>query len=79
MEKNRAAADEKSVILPEVLKTREQMAIRQESLMEAEPEEGGHVEYTELALDCLDLKAQEELLSPPVSGNYSMLVSYLAS
>uniref|UniRef100_A0A4W6G3Y0 Euchromatic histone-lysine N-methyltransferase 1a n=1 Tax=Lates calcarifer TaxID=8187 RepID=A0A4W6G3Y0_LATCA len=53
------------------------MAIRQESLMEAEPEEGGHVEYTELALDCLDLKAQEELLSPPVSGNYSMLVSYL--
>uniref|UniRef100_A0A4W6G587 Euchromatic histone-lysine N-methyltransferase 1a n=1 Tax=Lates calcarifer TaxID=8187 RepID=A0A4W6G587_LATCA len=38
------------------------MAIRQESLMEAEPEEGGHVEYTELALDCLDLKAQEDFL-----------------
>uniref|UniRef100_A0A4W6G411 Euchromatic histone-lysine N-methyltransferase 1a n=1 Tax=Lates calcarifer TaxID=8187 RepID=A0A4W6G411_LATCA len=74
VEKNRAAADEKSVILPEVLKTREQMAIRQESLMEAEPEEGGHVEYTELALDCLDLKAQEELLSPPVSGNYSIFL-----
>ncbi|XP_013879446.1 histone-lysine N-methyltransferase EHMT1 [Austrofundulus limnaeus] len=27
------------------------------------------VEYTELALDCLDLRAQEELLSPPLSGD----------
>uniref|UniRef100_UPI0037E75848 histone-lysine N-methyltransferase EHMT1a isoform X1 n=1 Tax=Semicossyphus pulcher TaxID=241346 RepID=UPI0037E75848 len=36
--------------------------------MEVEPADGSHVEYTELALDCLDLKAQEELLSPPLSG-----------
>ncbi|XP_047236373.1 histone-lysine N-methyltransferase EHMT1a isoform X2 [Girardinichthys multiradiatus] len=30
--------------------------------------EDRHVEYTEVALDCLDLKAQEELLSPSLSG-----------
>uniref|UniRef100_A0A8C7XQS3 Euchromatic histone-lysine N-methyltransferase 1a n=1 Tax=Oryzias sinensis TaxID=183150 RepID=A0A8C7XQS3_9TELE len=30
--------------------------------------EASLAEYTELALDCLDLKAQEELLSPPPSG-----------
>ncbi|XP_070689889.1 histone-lysine N-methyltransferase EHMT1a isoform X2 [Pempheris klunzingeri] len=63
VEKNRAGADEKPVILPETLR-----AVRNESLMQVEPGEGGHVEYTELALDCLDLKAQEELLSPPLSG-----------
>lgn len=76
-EKNRAAADEKAVILPEALKVREQTAIRNESLMEAESGEGSHVEYTELALDCLDLKAQEELFSPPLSGDYSISVSDL--
>ncbi|KAF1388915.1 hypothetical protein PFLUV_G00067880 [Perca fluviatilis] len=68
VEKNRVATDEKPVILPETLKARELTAARNESLMEAPPGEGCHVEYTELALDCLDLKAQEELLSPPLSG-----------
>ncbi|XP_022609211.1 histone-lysine N-methyltransferase EHMT1-like isoform X2 [Seriola dumerili] len=68
VEKSRAAADEKAVIPPEALKVAEQTAVRNESLKEAEAGEGSHVEYTELALDCLDLKAQEELLSPPTSG-----------
>lgn len=30
--------------------------------------EDTHVDYTELALDCLDLKAQEELFSVSLSG-----------
>ncbi|XP_075934234.1 histone-lysine N-methyltransferase EHMT1a isoform X1 [Anarhichas minor] len=68
VEKNRAAAHETAGILPETVKSREPTAIKSESLMEAEPGEGCHAEYTELALDCLDLKAQEELLSPPSSG-----------
>ncbi|XP_034397619.1 histone-lysine N-methyltransferase EHMT1a [Cyclopterus lumpus] len=67
VEKNRAAADEEPRILPETRKASEPTATRNESL-ELEPGEGCHVEYTELALDCLDLKAQEELLSPPLSG-----------
>uniref|UniRef100_A0A8C9YCS5 Euchromatic histone-lysine N-methyltransferase 1a n=1 Tax=Sander lucioperca TaxID=283035 RepID=A0A8C9YCS5_SANLU len=74
VEKNRAATDEKPVILPETLKARELTAARNESLMEVQPGEGCHVEYTELALDCLDLKAQEELLSPPLSGDNSVAV-----
>uniref|UniRef100_A0A667XGT3 Euchromatic histone-lysine N-methyltransferase 1a n=1 Tax=Myripristis murdjan TaxID=586833 RepID=A0A667XGT3_9TELE len=37
-------------------------------VLPAQLDEGSHVEYTELALDCLDLKAQEELLSPALSG-----------
>ncbi|XP_070759756.1 histone-lysine N-methyltransferase EHMT1a [Enoplosus armatus] len=63
VEKNQAAADEGTMVLPETLK-----AVTHESLMEVDPGEGSRVEYTELALDCLDLKAQEELLSPPLSG-----------
>lgn len=74
MEKDQAAADEKSVILPEALKD-----VRNELLMEVEPGEGSHVEYTELALDCLDLKAQEELFSPPLSGDNSISLTDLAS
>ncbi|XP_060893414.1 histone-lysine N-methyltransferase EHMT1a [Labrus mixtus] len=58
-----AAAEEKPVIEAETLNV-----VRSESLMEEEPADGSHVEYTELALDCLDLKAQEELLSPPLTG-----------
>ncbi|XP_073322968.1 histone-lysine N-methyltransferase EHMT1a [Pagrus major] len=68
VEKNQAAADEKSLILPETVKAAEPPVARNDSLMEGEPGEGSHVEYTELTLDCLDLKAQEELLSPPLSG-----------
>uniref|UniRef100_A0A8C3A5K4 Euchromatic histone-lysine N-methyltransferase 1a n=1 Tax=Cyclopterus lumpus TaxID=8103 RepID=A0A8C3A5K4_CYCLU len=71
VEKNRAAADEEPRILPETRKASEPTATRNESL-ELEPGEGCHVEYTELALDCLDLKAQEELLSPPLSGDISL-------
>lgn len=74
MEKNRAAAEEKSAILPEALK-----AVRNELPMEVEPGDGSHVEYTELALDCLDLKAQEELLLPPLSGDNSISLTDLAS
>lgn len=36
-------------------------------------------EYTEVALDCLDLKAQEELLSPSLSGHNNILQEYEAS
>lgn len=56
----------------ETLKTGEDMVVRNEFLMETAPGDGGHVEYTELALECLDLKAQQELLSPPVSGEYNI-------
>uniref|UniRef100_A0A8C3A6V7 Euchromatic histone-lysine N-methyltransferase 1a n=1 Tax=Cyclopterus lumpus TaxID=8103 RepID=A0A8C3A6V7_CYCLU len=77
VEKNRAAADEEPRILPETRKASEPTATRNESL-ELEPGEGCHVEYTELALDCLDLKAQEELLSPPLSGDISLTETDLA-
>ncbi|KAM4608028.1 histone-lysine N-methyltransferase EHMT1-like isoform 1-T1 [Polymixia lowei] len=43
--------------------------IRKECKTEKDLEEGSPLEYTELALDSLDLKAQEELLSPPLSGS----------
>lgn len=69
MEKDGAAADGVKPVSPlETLKPAAMTVIRNESLMEAKLEEGSYVEYTELALDCLDLKAQEELLSPPLSG-----------
>ncbi|XP_041644377.1 histone-lysine N-methyltransferase EHMT1a [Cheilinus undulatus] len=60
---NGAAAEEKIVKSPETSNV-----IRTDSLVEEELGAGSHVEYTELALDCLDLKAQEELLSPSLSG-----------
>lgn len=41
---------------------------RAERVERSERAEASLAEYTELALDCLDLKAQEELLSPPLSG-----------
>ncbi|XP_047448804.1 histone-lysine N-methyltransferase EHMT1a [Mugil cephalus] len=68
VEKNLATADEEPVIPPpETVKAGEQT--RNESLgEEVGSGEGGPIEYTELALDCLDLKAQEDLLSPPLSG-----------
>lgn len=69
VEKNRTAADEKPVNLPESLKAREPPAARNDPQVEVEPGESSHIEYTELTLDCLDLKAQEELLSPPLSGD----------
>lgn len=61
--KDGAAAEETPVKLPETLKV-----VRSEALKGEEPENSSHIEYTELALECLDLKAQEELLSPPLSG-----------
>ncbi|XP_076587571.1 histone-lysine N-methyltransferase EHMT1a isoform X2 [Chaetodon auriga] len=67
-DKNRAAADEKPAISAETLKDGEPPATRNEVQVEVEASTGSHVEYTELTLDCLDLKAQEELLSPPPSG-----------
>lgn len=57
------------------LKPGEETVVGNESLVETAPGEGGHVEYTELALECLDLKAQQELLSPPVSGDYNIQLS----
>ncbi|KAM8886141.1 histone-lysine N-methyltransferase EHMT1a isoform 2-T3 [Spinachia spinachia] len=44
-----------------------QTAVKNPSLLEVEPGVDSHVEYTELALDCLDLEAQEKLLSPPLT------------
>ncbi|XP_034547913.1 histone-lysine N-methyltransferase EHMT1a isoform X2 [Notolabrus celidotus] len=63
VKKDGAAADENPATSPEAVKV-----VRNEAVMGEEPENNSHVEYTELALDCLDLKAQEELLSPPLSG-----------
>ncbi|KAM6964781.1 histone-lysine N-methyltransferase EHMT1a [Aplochiton taeniatus] len=40
--------------------------------------EGNLVEYTELALDCLDLKAQEQLLSPSISADTEVTDTDLA-
>lgn len=76
VQKKQVAADEKPEILPETLEAGQASAVRNESQMEGE---GSHVEYTELALDCLDLKAQEELLSPPLSGDHSISPTDLAS
>lgn len=53
----------------------EEASEQTECRMEVALVEGaGSVEYTELALDCLDLKAQEELLSPLLSGDENSLV-----
>lgn len=68
-EKNHTAAYEKPVTVPESLKAREPPAARNDPQVEVQPGESGHIEYTELTLDCLDLKAQEELLSTPLSGD----------
>ncbi|XP_035496294.2 histone-lysine N-methyltransferase EHMT1a isoform X4 [Scophthalmus maximus] len=75
LEKSRAAADDKA---PETPAVGEQAAVRNESLLGTEPGEGTHVEYTELALDCLDLKAQEELLSPPLTADSEVTETDLA-
>lgn len=73
LEKNRA--DGKTGILPETAKAVEPTAVRNESLVEqVEFGEGSRVEYTELALECLDLKAQQELFSPPLSGRKKITV-----
>uniref|UniRef100_A0A665WGF7 Euchromatic histone-lysine N-methyltransferase 1a n=1 Tax=Echeneis naucrates TaxID=173247 RepID=A0A665WGF7_ECHNA len=68
VERNQAVVDEKALILPDTMKT----PVRNEILREKATGEDSHVEYTELALDCLDLEAQEELLSPSTSSNYSV-------
>ncbi|XP_042343678.1 histone-lysine N-methyltransferase EHMT1a [Plectropomus leopardus] len=68
MESNSTAADKKPVILPETVKAEDSLAVRNDSQVKVNPGESCPVEYTELALDCLDLKVQEELLSPPLSG-----------
>ncbi|XP_039875157.1 histone-lysine N-methyltransferase EHMT1a [Simochromis diagramma] len=66
MEKNQTAVVEKPVRFVQAGAT---TAVRREShVEEMESGQGSHVEYTELALDCLDLKAQQELLSPSVSA-----------
>lgn len=68
MKKNQTAAVEKPVIPPVTVQAGATTAVRGEShVEEMESGQGSHVEYTELALDCLDLKAQQELLSPSIS------------
>ncbi|XP_058492535.1 histone-lysine N-methyltransferase EHMT1a isoform X2 [Solea solea] len=68
VEKNRATPDEKAAVAPEAATVSEPVAVAKESVVAAEVKaEGSHIEYTELALDCLDLKAQEKLLLPPPS------------
>uniref|UniRef100_I3JNL0 Euchromatic histone-lysine N-methyltransferase 1a n=1 Tax=Oreochromis niloticus TaxID=8128 RepID=I3JNL0_ORENI len=59
MKKNQTAAVEKPVIPPVTVQAGATTAVRGEShVEEMESGQGSHVEYTELALDCLDLKAQ---------------------
>lgn len=72
VEKNQTVVDEKLMTFQESLKASEPSDARNKLQMEMEPGDGSHVEYTELTLDCLDLKAQEALLSPPHSGNKSI-------
>ncbi|KAM4745583.1 histone-lysine N-methyltransferase EHMT1a isoform 2-T2 [Anableps anableps] len=64
MKKNPTAPADMSVTEPETANAGEQTATVKRKISS----EDSHVEYTELALDCLDLKAQEELLSPFLSG-----------
>uniref|UniRef100_A0A667X4Z6 Euchromatic histone-lysine N-methyltransferase 1a n=1 Tax=Myripristis murdjan TaxID=586833 RepID=A0A667X4Z6_9TELE len=69
VETDRGVADGGKPAIPvETLRAGEAVAVRNEPVLPAQLDEGSHVEYTELALDCLDLKAQEELLSPALSG-----------
>ncbi|XP_068167208.1 histone-lysine N-methyltransferase EHMT1a isoform X2 [Antennarius striatus] len=80
-EMNHTTADEKPGTPSETLMTGEPPADNDRALMEVEEGDGRHVEYTELTLDCLDLKAQEQLLPPPLSGLASdadMTETYLA-
>ncbi|KAK2837107.1 hypothetical protein Q5P01_014319 [Channa striata] len=67
LENSYTAAGETAVVVPEIAKVKDQ-TVRSVTKLEAAPGEGFHVEYTELALDCLDLKAQQELLPPSKSG-----------
>ncbi|CAN9512740.1 unnamed protein product [Ophioblennius macclurei] len=53
---------------PKVEEEKEKAAVAAAARDQEEVGPGGPVEYTELALDCLDLKAQVELLSPSLSG-----------
>ncbi|XP_034027155.1 histone-lysine N-methyltransferase EHMT1-like [Thalassophryne amazonica] len=67
MKQSRLAAD---AVIPESLhemKSGDGMVEKNDLLMEVKLGEGCCIEYTELALDCLDLKAQEELLLPRLS------------
>uniref|UniRef100_A0A3P8Q8S6 Euchromatic histone-lysine N-methyltransferase 1a n=1 Tax=Astatotilapia calliptera TaxID=8154 RepID=A0A3P8Q8S6_ASTCA len=57
MEKNQTAVVEKPVSPPVTVQAGATTAVRREShVEEMESGQGSHVEYTELALDCLDLK-----------------------
>lgn len=67
MKKNPTAAAKTSIPEPETLNAGAQTATAK-----SKPLEDSRVEYTELALDCLDLKAQEELLCPSFSGRKRM-------
>lgn len=69
MEKTEAAAELKTATAPDTPVVSEQKLLKSDSQVEAQPGDCSHVEYTELALECLDLKAQEKLLLPPLSGN----------
>ncbi|PWA18366.1 hypothetical protein CCH79_00009981 [Gambusia affinis] len=64
VKKNLPASAGKSVTEHKTVNAGEQTATEKRKISS----EDGHVEYTELALDCLNLKAQEELLSPFLSG-----------
>lgn len=82
MEKNQTAVVEKPMTPPVTVQAGATTAVRSEShVEEIESGQGSHVEYTELALDCLDLKAQQELLSPSISAgkNDNWITSNLKS
>ncbi|CAG5918525.1 unnamed protein product [Menidia menidia] len=64
LEKQQTASDEKPLNIPTPANGGEQSVGWSELPTDGE---NSHVEYTEFALDCLDLKAQEEFLSPTLS------------
>ncbi|XP_024908759.1 histone-lysine N-methyltransferase EHMT1 isoform X2 [Cynoglossus semilaevis] len=68
VEKTEAAAELKTATAPDTPVVSEQKLLKSDSQVEAQPGDCSHVEYTELALECLDLKAQEKLLLPPLSA-----------
>ncbi|XP_077457853.1 histone-lysine N-methyltransferase EHMT1a isoform X3 [Stigmatopora argus] len=51
-------------IIPATTKCEETSVMRSEFFKDGQSGEASHVEYTELNLDCIDLKVQEELLLP---------------
>ncbi|XP_057688557.1 histone-lysine N-methyltransferase EHMT1a isoform X2 [Corythoichthys intestinalis] len=65
-------------VIPAITKSGETSSMRSESFREGQSGEASHAEYTELNLDCIDLKLQEELLLPQSTALSDVMESDLA-